>query len=171
MRYNYLKIAEIIKEKRLESGMSQRQLGEIAGISHTEIGTIEKGMKLNYSLLILIKLCEVLDIDFVELLKTAGYIENNTTKKYKVIAQNKNEETYLVRAKNYQDACKNVYEFIKKNNIFGNKNIGRIRFNVSETDEDISDELDINELFKEDDEEEMTDDEFFNARFRIVRNQ
>ena len=63
------------------------------------------------------------------------------------------------------------YEFIKKNNIFGNKNIGRIRFNVSETDEDISDELDINELFKEEDEEEMTDDEFLNAHFRIVRNQ
>ena len=171
MRYNYLKIAEIIKEKRLESGMSQRQLGEIAGISHTEIGTIEKGMKLNYSLLILIKLCEVLDIDFVELLKTAGYIENNSTKKYKVIAQNRNEETYLVRAKNYHDACKNVYEFIKRNNIFGNKNIGRIRFNVSETNEDISDELDINELFKEDEEDEMTDDEFLNAHFRIVRNQ
>ena len=154
MKYNYLKIAEIIKQKRLESGMSQRQLGEVAGISHTEIGTIEKGMKLNYNLLILIKICEVLDIDFVELLKASGYLENHVIKKYRVIAQNKSEETYLVRAINSHEACKNVYEFIKRNNVFGNKNKGTIRFNITETDEDISDDLDINELFDEDEDEE-----------------
>ena len=69
------------------------------------------------ALIILIKLCEVLDIDFTELLKTAGYIEDKTIKKYRVIAQNKSEETYFVRARNAHEACKNVFEFIKKNTI------------------------------------------------------
>ena len=35
MKYNYLKIAEIIKVKRLESGLSKRQLASLVGVSDT----------------------------------------------------------------------------------------------------------------------------------------
>lgn len=159
MKYNYLKIAEIIKEKRLESGMSQRQLGLVSGISHTEISTIEKGMKMNYSLLMLIKLCEVLDIDFTELLRESGYLEDNTIKKYRVLAQSKKEEYYFIKAKSANEVYKNVLEFIRKNKIFGNDNVGALTFNVVETNEDFTDELDISELLEEnlDDEEEEYD--------------
>ena len=65
MKYNYLKIAQILKEKRVESGMSQRQLASLVGVSHTEINKIEKGMVINYNLILLIRLCELLDIEFI----------------------------------------------------------------------------------------------------------
>lgn len=153
MKYNYLKIAEIIKEKRLESGMSQRQLASLVGIGHTEITRIENGMRTNYNMVLLIKICNELDIDFVQLLQTAGYLDNNSLKNYKVKAQCKKEDLFLVKAYTPKEAYKNVYEFIKKNKIFGDYNDELIQFNVCETEENLSDELDISELFEDENEE------------------
>ena len=49
MKYNYLKLAEILEEKREEKGYSTRELGEIVGVSHAEISRIENGMRPNIS--------------------------------------------------------------------------------------------------------------------------
>lgn len=55
MKYNYLELAETLKEKRKEKGISTRNLGEKVGVSHTEISRIENGMRPHFSFVILSK--------------------------------------------------------------------------------------------------------------------
>ena len=68
MKYNYLELAEVLKEKRQEKGYSTRELGEIVGVSHTEISRIENGMRPHFSFVILAKLCKALKIDMINLI-------------------------------------------------------------------------------------------------------
>lgn len=164
MKYNYLKIAEIIKVKRLESGLSKRQLASLVGVSDTEINRIENGMKTNYNMVHLIKICNELDLDFVELLRIAGYLDNNKLKNYRVKAQCNKEEVYVVKAYTPKDAYRDVLDFIKRNKVFGNYNNELIQFYVSETDENISEELDMSDLFDENNED---DDEEYDGIFCI----
>ena len=154
MKYNYLKIAEIIKEKRLESGMSQRQLASLVGIGHTEITRIENGMRTNYNMVLLIKICNELDIDFVQLLQAAGYLDNNEIKVYKVSVYYTDEKSYLVRARTPKAAYEMVSEFVNENRIFKSEINDMLKFNVKESDMDFSEDLDIAELFDEDEDEE-----------------
>lgn len=74
MRNNYLLLAEILKGKRILSGNSLRNVANEVGISHTELARIENGNRENFSLLTLVNLCEVLNIDMVKLLMITGYI-------------------------------------------------------------------------------------------------
>ena len=73
MRYNYLLLSELLRGTRLEKGYSIRSLARAVGISDTEIARIENGIRKNINLITLVKMCETLDIDFVELLKITGY--------------------------------------------------------------------------------------------------
>ena len=93
MKYNYLKLAEILKEKREEKGYSTRELGEIVGVSHAEISRIENGMRPNFSFLILAKLCNELEIDMMNLLDDAGVWNVDFDQLFYVIFKQDEENT------------------------------------------------------------------------------
>lgn len=77
MKNNYLLLAEVLKRKRIKLGLSQRELGRLSGVSHTEVFRIENGERLEYNLTILLKLCNILGINIIELLIATGYISKN----------------------------------------------------------------------------------------------
>lgn len=77
MKNNYAMIAEIFKNRRIELGLSKRKLACLVGISDTELSRIEHGERENYNLITLIKLCDVLDLDFIKLLVAAKYLKHN----------------------------------------------------------------------------------------------
>lgn len=135
MKYNYLKIARILKEKRLESGMSQRQLASLVGINHSEITRIEHGERVNYNLINLIKICEVLDIDFNNLLVNCGYIETEKIYTYEIIVRKYDEEYYKVNGKNEEDAIDILTDFLVKNHKIDTKNQDKIDFYIRESEE------------------------------------
>lgn len=74
MKNNYVFIATIFRGRRIELGYSKRKLASLVGISDTELSRIEHGERENYNLLTLLKLCEVLRIDFIRLLVASGYL-------------------------------------------------------------------------------------------------
>ena len=74
MKNNYLLLADILKAKRTIFGDSLRRVAGEVGISHTELARIENGNRENFSLLTLVKLCEVLNIDVIKLLMITGYV-------------------------------------------------------------------------------------------------
>lgn len=79
MKNNYWIISEVVKMKRIFLGYSRRELASLVGISHSELSRIEHGERENYNVVTLINLCEVLHLDFIRLLKIAGYLpcDNN----------------------------------------------------------------------------------------------
>lgn len=57
-----LKIGELVRKKRMQRGLTQKQLAEKAHISNTTVSRVECG-KYNFSLLTLYKLSQALHID------------------------------------------------------------------------------------------------------------
>lgn len=74
MKNNYLVIAKVFKKRRVEMNLSKRKLASLVNISDTEVSRIENGERENYNIVTLIKICDVLDIDFIKLLYAAGYL-------------------------------------------------------------------------------------------------
>lgn len=67
-------IAELIKSKRVELDISQRQLASISGLSNSEISRIEAGQRKSPSPVILLALSAALDIPYDTLMREAGYL-------------------------------------------------------------------------------------------------
>ena len=74
MKNNYILMARIFKIKRLMLGFSKRELARAVGISHTELSRIENFERPNYNVVTLINMCEVLQLNFMKLLKICGYL-------------------------------------------------------------------------------------------------
>lgn len=74
MKNNYVLMARIFKIKRLMLGFSKRELARAVGISHTELSRIENFERPNYNVVTLINMCEVLQLNFMKLLKICGYL-------------------------------------------------------------------------------------------------
>lgn len=68
-------LGKFIEILRNEKGLSQRQLAEKAGISHTEVWRLESGERKNPSPPVLKSLAPHLGVPYEELMKKAGYIE------------------------------------------------------------------------------------------------
>jgi len=68
-------LAKFIESLRMARNLSQRQLAERAGISHTEVWRLETGQRKNPSPPVLKALAPHLGVSYEELLKKAGYIE------------------------------------------------------------------------------------------------
>ena len=79
MKYNYLLIGEIIRNERLKNNYSIRGLARLVGMSDTELSRWENGERINYNLILLIRLCEILKINFINLLKVSNYLPVNYT--------------------------------------------------------------------------------------------
>lgn len=67
-------IGKLIKEKRIASGLSQRNLGKECGISDSEIMKIENGTRKTPNWENLCKIAKALGIHPLDILLAAGYI-------------------------------------------------------------------------------------------------
>ena len=66
-------LATIIKKTRELKGISQRKLAKLTKIDNAEISRIERGIRKHPNFLYLKNLSDVLEIDFIYLLKLANY--------------------------------------------------------------------------------------------------
>ena len=82
MKFDYLKLANIIKTRRNEKGISTRKLAEKIGISHAEISRFENGLKPSFYFVPFIKMCQELKLDVEDLLIEVGLLDETIDKKY-----------------------------------------------------------------------------------------
>ena len=126
MKYNYLSLGEILKQKREEKGLSKNKLAQYIGVSQPEITRIENGTRVVPNLITLINLCEILNIDFVKLLKITGFIDNKnlkmkgnkTMKKYKVTVKRIKEIDIELMAEDEENAMELVENTLDKVDVF-----------------------------------------------------
>ena len=117
MKFDYLKLAEIIKTRRNELGISTRKLAEKIGISHAEISRFENGLKPSFYFIPFVKMCKELDLDLMDLLIEVGLLNEPIDKKYVVKVSNVDEDFFEIEAKNEKEAAMIVAKFIIQNDI------------------------------------------------------
>lgn len=153
MKFDYLKLAEIIKTRRIEKDISTRKLAEKIGISHAEISRFENGLKPSFYFIPFVKMCKELDLDLTDLLAEVGLLEEKSERKYEVKITNVDENYFEIMAKNEKEAATIVAKFVIENEIIELDSNKRIDIEVEEIDEE----------FNEDDEEieeEFTPEDF-----------
>lgn len=69
-----INIGEYIRKKRMERGLSARELARRSGVSQPYLSQLENGKNENPSIEILKKLAKALNISYVELMAIAGYM-------------------------------------------------------------------------------------------------
>lgn len=157
MKYDYLELANILKKRRENLKISTRKLGEKIGISNAEISRIENGLKPNFSFVILIKLCNELQLDLVEVLCCVGLLRPKEDKLFYVMFKQDDEIIFKIHAKNNIEAMLSAYDFVFENQL--------IDFTKSNKDLLIGVEDDINkfdnEIVKEyeNSEEKLSEDD------------
>lgn len=122
MRFNYYLLGEILKERRMELGLSKNKLAQYVGISQPEVTRIENGTRTVPNIITLIYMCEVLSLDFINLLKITGYVDEKNLimkgkldmKKYKVNAQKDKKLEFIVYADNEEKALKIVEDVLEE---------------------------------------------------------
>lgn len=92
MKYNYLFIGNFLRNKRLEMNYSIRSLARQVGMSDTELSRWENGERINYNLILLIRLCDILNINFIRLLKASEYLPLNYSEDTNTLSNNHIEE-------------------------------------------------------------------------------
>ena len=117
MKYNYLKLAEVLKEKREDMGISTRKLGEKVGISHTEISRIENGMRPHFSFVILAKLCKELKIDMMNLLDDADVWRVDYDQLFYVMVKQEEEKIFKIHARSEFEAARIVCDLVYENQL------------------------------------------------------
>ena len=117
MKFDYLKLAEIIKTRRNELGISTRKLAEKIGISHAEISRFENGLKPSFYFIPFVKMCKELDLDLMDLLIEVGLLNEPIDKKYVVKVSNVDEDFFEITAKNEFEAAEIVAKFVIQNDI------------------------------------------------------
>ena len=147
MKFDYLKLAEIIKTRRNELDISTRKLAEKIGISHAEISRFENGLKPSFYFIQFVKMCKELDLDLMDLLIEVGLLEETKDKKYEVKITNVNEDYFEIEAKNEKEAAIIVAKFVIENDVIEIDSDKRIDIEVEEIDEENQED------FSEEDEE------------------
>ena len=142
MKFDYLKLAEIIKSRRNELGISTRKLAEKIGISHAEISRFENGLKPSFYFIPFVKMCKELDLDLMDLLIEVGLLNEPIDKKYVVKVSNVDEDFFEIEAKNEKEAAMIVAKFIIQNDIIEIDSDKPIDFEVEEIDEENEEEFD-----------------------------
>lgn len=117
MKNDYKKLGKIIKEVRESKGLSQRQIAKIISISNAELSKIESGERQIPNLVTLISVCELLNINFTELLKETGFLDYKNGKVYEVTVQKILSKKIKVNAKSEEKAIDLINDFILDNDI------------------------------------------------------
>ena len=126
MKNNSIKLGKLIEERRKEMGLSIRELAKIIDISHTELLNIEKGKRLKINFIILIKLCNVLDLNFIECLMLSGHFEEkNKYKTYEVKIKKVKENKIKIDAINKEKVLEVVLNYLmeEQDNLEENEDI------------------------------------------------
>ena len=121
MRFNYYLLGEILRERRIELGLSKNKLAQYVGISQPEVTRIENGIRTIPNIVTLIYFCEVLDLDFIELLKVTGFVDeknlimkgNFDMKKFKVNAKKDKKLEFIVYSESEEQALKIIEEVLE----------------------------------------------------------
>lgn len=153
MKFDYLKLAEIIKTRRTEKDISTRKLAEKIGISHAEISRFENGLKPSFYFIPFVKMCKELDLDLTGLLEEVGLLKEKSEKKYEVKITNIDENYFEIMAKNEREAATIVAKFVIENEIIELDSDKEIDIEVEEIDEEFSED-------EEEIEEEFTPEDF-----------
>ena len=143
MKFDYLKLANIIKGRRNEMDISTRKLAEKIGISHAEISRFENGLKPSFYFIPFVKMCKELDIDLMDLLEEVGLLDEPIDKKYEVKITNINEDYFEIMAKDEKEAAIIVAKFVIENEIIeldSNKEINIEVEEIEENDDEYFDE-------------------------------
>ena len=149
MKFDYLKLANIIKTRRNEKGISTRKLAEKIGISHAEISRFENGLKPSFYLIPFVKMCEELELDIEDLLIEVGLLSEIEDKKYEVKVTNVNEDYFEIEARNQKEAALIVAKFVIENEIIEIDTTIPIEFEVEEIEEEPEDnEIDADSFMK-----------------------
>ena len=85
MENNHELLIKIISDKRIELGYSQRALAKMMNVSNSYISKIESFKRNDISLVNLIKICECLELDFINLLVVTNYLPTKYLKKEPVL--------------------------------------------------------------------------------------
>ena len=126
MKNNSIKLGKLIEERRKEMGLSIRELAKIIDISHTELLNIEKGKRLKINFIILIKLCNVLDLNFIECLMLSGHFEEkNKYKTFEVTIKKVKENKIKIDAINKEKVLEVVLNYLmeEQDNLEENEDI------------------------------------------------
>lgn len=162
MRFDYYELAKILKERRLELGLTIRNVEDLTGINHSEVSRIENGLKPKIDIIALIKICEVLDLDFEKLLKETNYLVDKnfrkrgmeSMKKFKVLVQKSKQIEMEVGAESEEKAAEMVDEILNEVDLF---ELDGIEITNEFTEMEIE-EMDDNEEAKEELLEENVDE-------------
>ena len=107
--------SKIIKDIRESKGLSQRKLAKIINISNAELSKIESGERQIPNLVTLISVCELLNINFTELLKETGFLGYKGCKVYEVTVQKVLSKKIKINAKSEEEAmADDDKEFLKE---------------------------------------------------------
>ena len=123
MRFDYYKLAKILKDRRNQLKLTIRDIEDLIDVSHSEISRIENGFKPKIDVVTLIKLCEILDLDFVNLLKETNYLVGKnfrkrgmeSMKKFKVLVQKSKQIEMEVGAESELKKLKMIMKKSRKN--------------------------------------------------------
>ena len=121
MRFNYYLLGKILRERRIELGLSKNKLAQYVGISQPEVTRIENGTRTVPNIITLIYMCEVLGLDFINLLKITGYVDrknlimkgNFDMKKFKVNAKKDKKLEFIVYSESEEQALKIIEEVLE----------------------------------------------------------
>ncbi len=117
MKNNYMILAEIIKNRRIALGYSLRNLANEVGISHTELVRIENGNRQCLNTITLLKICKLLNLDFLTLLEDANFYEREEEKLFYIIVKNAETKVFKIHATSEQSAFPIVIDFLSENDI------------------------------------------------------
>lgn len=125
MNFNSMLLGKILMNRRKEFQISRNQLARYIGISATELARIERGERQIPNLVTLIKLCEILRIDFIDLLLETGFLDvknsSYNSKRYKAVVQNIQESSFEIVAENDEIAMEKVEKLINNEKDYGIK--------------------------------------------------
>ncbi len=117
MNDNCLIIGKIIREKRIEKGLSTRDLGYLVGVSNAEISRIENGLKKDIGLNLFLTICKILEEDPVFVLDEANLVFYDDDKLFYVLFKGDEEQIFKINARSDGEALRFAFDFVMENNL------------------------------------------------------
>ena len=124
MKYDCSLMGYLLKHERLRKGYSVRSVAMAINISDTELGRIENGFRKSVNLITLIRLCDVLKINFIKLLKVTNYLPKDYGEKINIPIED-GMESVNINFESITPVCDNCKYYSKEQQrcLFGRSGI------------------------------------------------